>query len=466
MHHALLIGTLAITPTITPATPTTATTASPRTSVTRPAPVMEADHFDDPPAAADAFGLELVPDGVGVLASWLESDGDETAFRFARWTPAEDGVGTSGWSDAGTVVSRDDLFANWADRPAVRRLGDGSLLAHHLQHISDGTYAYGVRLSRSTDDGRTWTDHGWLHDDARAVEHGFVSMQPTPDGLVAVWLDGRAMPEQHAGDGHGHGGHGHGDGEMSIRVATLDDEQWSGVGTTAATSTLLDPRTCECCDTDLAWTASGPVVVYRDRGAAEERDIAIVRRVDGRWSTPSLVARDDWRIEGCPVNGPEIAAVGDRVIVAWFTASPGDGDEPRPPRVLVATSDDGGATFAPPQVVSESTLGRVDLAMLPGGDAVVAWVDLQASEDPEAPGGSARGDDGASGSIRLRRIARDGRCGPVRTIAPIDLGRRAGFPRIVVLPPNERTGGETALLIGWRDEAEPGIRTVVAEPPR
>ena len=42
MHHALLIGTLAISPTITPAIPTTAIAASPQTPVARPAPVMEA----------------------------------------------------------------------------------------------------------------------------------------------------------------------------------------------------------------------------------------------------------------------------------------------------------------------------------------------------------------------------------------------------------------------------------------
>lgn len=421
---------------------------------------------DDPPAQPAAFGLELTPDGDGVLATWLEPDGDDTALRVARWSPGGDDLDSGGWSEARTVTSRDDLFANWADRPAVRRLADGSLLSHHLQHISTGTYAYGVRLSRSTDDGRTWTDLGWLHDDDRAVEHGFVSMQPTSDGIVAVWLDGRAMPEQKAGDDHGHGGHGHGGGDMSIRTATLGNASFGQADFTPEASRLLDGRTCECCDTDLALTSAGPVVVYRDRAADEARDISIVRRIEESWTAPLSISKDDWRIEGCPVNGPEVAAAGDRVVVAWFTAGPGDADEPRPPRVLVATSDDAGATFSSPMVISESTLGRVDLAMLPGGDAVVCWVDLEPFEETNTGEAAGTPDDGVAGSIMVRRVRRDGTLGPIQPIASMDLGRRAGFPRLAILPPDERTGAGADMLVAWRDETNPGLRTLVTKPPR
>lgn len=422
----------------------------------------------DPPAAAGAFGVETSADGTGVIATWIESDGTTATIRMSRFDP---GAGHDGdedraaWTDPFTVTERDDLFANWADRPSVRRLADGSLLSHDLRKIADGTYAYGVRLQRSTDDGATWSDLGWLHDDARAVEHGFASIVATPRGAVAVWLDGRDMPEQVADDhDHGHD-HGHG-GSMTLRAVAFDPTSMEAVGSPASTG--LDARVCECCDTDLAWTSEGPVIVYRDRGPNEERDISIVRLVDGDWTMPMPVHRDDWRIEACPVNGPAIAATGRRVVVAWYTAATGDSEQPMPPRVLVSTSDDAGATFTEPAVVSESTVGRVDVTMLPGGDAIVSWVDLlEPSAGPlgDLGIGAARDLDGERGSLACRRLRRDGTLGPVSRIAGMHLGRRAGFPRLEVLPVDERSGLGPRLFAIWRDEDADRIRAVTLAPP-
>jgi len=65
------------------------------------------------------------------------------------------------------------------------------------------------------------------------------------------------------------------------------------------------------------------------------------RHVDGAWANPVATGAEGWEIEGCPVNGPAIAAAGDRVAVAWFTAA---GDTPR---VRFASSTDGAASFGP-----------------------------------------------------------------------------------------------------------------------
>ena len=112
-----------------------------------------------------------------MLASWIEpGDRGNQSIRFSRFgaSLADDGSDLR-WSEARTVHDGNGLFANWADRPAVRRSSDGSLIAHRLQKMGSGTYAYGVMLSRSTDEGASWSDLGWLHDDDQAVEHGFVS---------------------------------------------------------------------------------------------------------------------------------------------------------------------------------------------------------------------------------------------------------------------------------------------------
>lgn len=403
----------------------------------------------DPPAGTSSYAVGLHPDGDGVIATWIESVDGIGTIRTSRLGFDES---KPAWSDPSTVAAGDDLFLNWADRPKVRRGADGSLLAHHLQKISEGTYAYGVRLSRSTDDAASWQDLGWLHDDQRAVEHGFVSMAPMREGTMAAWLDGRQMTEQKAGDGHGHG---HGGGPMSLRAAVVPSEP-GGV----PVSTGLDARVCECCDTDMAATSGGPILVYRDRGPNEERDISIVRWIDGTWSTPAPVHRDGWIIDGCPVNGPSVAASKSEVVVSWFTAAPGTDEAPLAPRVLLARSTDGGETFGSPSVLSNTTIGRTDLVPLSDGGFLACWVDTRESN----PVGTPVDRDPGVGSVALARISMDGTVGPTDLLAPIELGRRSGFPRMAVVPPNEIDGSPLRVLVAWRDERSDRIQARLVDP--
>ena len=270
------------------------------------------------PAPAGSAQPQLTVSPRGVLLSWIERAGDEASLRFAERT-------ASGWTEARTVASGKDWFVNWADVPSVVRLDDGTVYGHWLQKSGSGTYAYDVRLARSTDDGRTWTPSFTPHHDGTQTEHGFASLFQMPGaGLGLVWLDGRAMK---GGDHEGHGGGG---GAMSVRAATFDARG------TQTGETAVDLRVCECCPTAAAVTADGPIVAYRDRSEGEIRDIYISRLTGGTWSEPAPVHRDNWKIAACPVNGPALSANGRNVAIAWFTAQ---GDEGH---VFAAFSADAG----------------------------------------------------------------------------------------------------------------------------
>jgi hypothetical protein len=142
------------------------------------------------------------------------------------------------------------------------------------------------------------------------------------------------------------------------------------------------------------------------------RDIYTVRNSKGTWTSPDAIHADDWKINGCPVNGPSIAADNRRVAVAWFTQA---GDQAR---VKLAFSDDAGATFGQPVIVDDGqAVGRVDVLLLPDGSALVCWL----SGTVEA------------GEIKVRRIAKDGAPGPISTIAKTDISRSSGFPRMARL---------------------------------
>ncbi len=358
----------------------------------------------DPPARPGALGPNLSLDGNTVLLSWLEpphprvkpQDGNY-ALRLSRF---ENGR----WSEPATVASGTDFFANWADFPSVTPDARGRLLATWAAKSGGETYAYDVRLALSKDRGRTWKPLGAAHDDKTTTEHGFVSAVPEGDRIRLFWLDGRET----AGGG----------GAMTLRTALIGD----AVGK----SEVLDRKVCDCCQTGAAATASGAVVVYRDRSNAEVRDVAVVRHLGNRWTTPKPVHRDGWEIGGCPVNGPAIAAAGRRVAVAWYTQA---ADRPR---VEVAFSNDGGASFGPPAVVdARDPLGRVDVALDANGDALVLWV----------------GSEGKSAAIRLARVTPAGRVGPALPVAATDASRSSGFPRV------ERAGD--TLVVAWIEASEP-----------
>jgi hypothetical protein len=346
--------------------------------------------------------LTVSPDG-RVYLSWIERLG-EGRYSLRLVTKERDG-----WSSPRVIAEGPNWFVNWADFPSMIALPDGSLAAHWLVKNGPGTVDYEVTIARSFDGGQTWEKPFVPHRDGKRTEHGFVSLFATKDGaLGAVWLDGREMKP-------GSPGHDHGDGEMTLRYAKVKRDG------TLTDEAALDARVCECCQTSAALTAEGPIVVYRDRSVEEIRDISILRWQKGKWSEPRPVFRDNWQINGCPVNGPSVAATERRVAVAWYTAVDNQ------PRVKLAFSADAGETFtAPIKVDGGNPAGRVDVQLLPDGSAIVSWLEKLSS---------------GGGEVRVRRVRPDGKLGAAVTVSAPGAARSNGFPQMV------RVGDE--LIFAW-----------------
>jgi hypothetical protein len=306
------------------------------------------------------------------------------------------------WSEPVTISEGLEFFANWADLPGVVEAGNGELFAHWLAKTGSDTYAYSIFLARSSDGGESWLPEGQLNSDDIEAEHGFVSWIAEERGARAFWLDGREMPSG---------------GSMSLRTVA--------VGEVAGPEEVLDDRTCECCSTSVAGTTDGPVVVYRDRSAAEIRDVGVVRRDGEGWSTSKIVHADGWRIQGCPVNGPEIAARGEEAVVAWFTGA-GSVAADSGPAVNIAFSSDGARRFGAPIVVDGTApIGRVDVAFDDAGSAWVSWM-RQVGDVAE---------------VRLQQAGESGLSGESLLAAVTSPARAAGFPRLVFL--------DEALYLCW-----------------
>lgn len=381
------------------------------------------------PAASVAGEPVEVPAGVGSMAptlaattdgavlTWLEPAGDGHVFQYARY---RDGA----FGPAREIARGENWFANWADLPALAVLPGGDWVAHWLEKSGPAVYAYDVRVVRSRDQGKTWSQPRSPHRDGTRTEHGFVSYYPAGDDRAGmVWLDGRET----GGDGHS--------GTMTLRTAEIaGDSSLSG-------RALLDDSVCDCCQTAAAITAEGPVVAYRgrrfDSDGGEIRDIYLVRRAGSQWSEPVRVHADGWRIAGCPVNGPAMIAKGREVVVAWFTMAGGV------PRVRLARSADGGRSFGPVREFSTDTaMGRVDLAWH-GRGFVLSWLDGA----------------GADAALRLAAF-RDG-VEPVAETAleRVSGARASGFPRLAGL-------GDAGMLVAWTgtDQGRRGVQVARIPP--
>jgi len=371
------------------------------------------------PAAANSAQPQLSVSKRGVLLSWIERTGDLATLKFAERTAA-------GWTAAQTIASGRDWFVNWADVPSVLRLPSGAIVAHWLQKSGPSTYAYDVRLSHSTDDGKTWSASYLPHHDGTPTEHGFASLFPMGEGFGLVWLDGRAMK---GGEGHD----GHGTGAMSVRFGQFD-KSFKQIAESA-----VDTRVCECCPTAAAVTAEGIVTAYRDRSDAEIRDNYIARFVNGKWTAPQPVFNDNWKIAACPVNGPALAAAGRTVAMTWFTVKQEQG------QAYLAFSDDAGATFARPIRIDDGgSLGRVDVELLPDGAALATWIEFA---DQRA-------------QFRARRIDRHGTRSTPVTVAGIAGSRASGYPRAAI------AGRE--VVFAWTESVDGGglqVRTAAARLP-
>ena len=353
--------------------------------------------------------------GTRVYMSWIDLQRDSThALRFSVLNGRQ-------WSLPRTIAvsEKGGWFVNWADFPSVLAVDDNRLVAHWLVRSGAGRYAYNVQVAQSRNRGRTWTHAGVLHRDSSEAEHGFVSLGRVGNTVGAVWLDGRKHATAKS----------EGEGEMTLQFATLDS-----LGIPAG-ETELDPRVCDCCQTAMAVTSAGPIVAYRDRSPSEVRDIAVVRLVNGHWTTPRLIHGDNWTIPACPVNGPAIAASGRNVVAAWFTGADNRS------RINVAFSSNAGKTFRRPIRIDDGEpAGRVDVQLMDDGAALISWLERV----------------GPRAEVRVKRVTAKGHVSKAKTITVSSGERASGFPQMIY------RGSD--VVFAWTMPGRPArVRTAILE---
>ncbi|WP_424000199.1 hypothetical protein [Maribacter sp. IgM3_T14_3] len=364
------------------------------------APVSMIEDMISPAGESSALPHLMSNKDVAML-SWVETSNDTMATL--RYSQLIDG----NWQEAQNIWSGTDWFVNWADYPMITE-NNGNLWSHVLKKSTAGTYSYDVKMNVKPKGATNWITGLELHTDGTPTEHGFVSIMPYNNNFFVNWLDGRNTEENKAGER----------GAMTLRG-----------GVVSATGKLLeeyelDDSTCECCQTTSAITDNGPVVIYRNRSEDEIRDISIVRQVKGEWTAPKVIHEDDWQIKGCPVNGPKVDALGNNLVVAWFTGVSNK------QKVQITFSSDGGAEFSEPVLVAEGAImGRVDVLWMDEDNAIVSWME---ANDKTA-------------LFKAMVVNKDGTISKKKVITEMVDSRKSGFPQMEIV--------EEILYFAWTEQA-------------
>lgn len=242
-----------------------------------------------------------------------------------------------------TITGGDGWMLHWADLPGAAGSVSDLYAWHQLKNPADA-HASDIRLYRAV--GNRWEGPFEVHAPTPVGEHAFVSASALPDGTFGMaWL----QPSP-AGKGT----------ELAFR------SYHTGKATDIV---VLDSLVCDCCPTAMAGTDSTVIVAYRDRSPDNVRDISYQVWDRGVWSGPKPLGAEGWQIDGCPVNGPAVAARGPYAVIVWWTQVNGQGE------VRYALSENYGWDFGPAKRLDEANpIGQVGAAMDEEGDALLTWV--------------------------------------------------------------------------------------------
>ncbi|MDA0757430.1 MAG: sialidase [Bacteroidetes bacterium] len=323
--------------------------------------------------------------------SWISSKKeDKASLYFSQFKKGK-------WIKPQKIAYGSDWFVNWADFPA-HAINEDLIITSYLKKSASGTYTYDVILNLQKLSGEKIKEDFILNTDGAKAEHGFVSIIPNNNkGFFVTWLDGRNTVEKKL-DGHHK--------PMTIRFAEITNTG------DVINESELDTAVCDCCQTSIAMTNNGPIIVYRDRSEKEVRDIYTIRNINGVWEEPNLLHNDGWIINGCPVNGPKVAVNSTNLAVAWFTVVNNN------PLVNVSFSKNNGDSFGTPFKLNDhGAIGRVDVAFLNNEEVIVSYMEV----------------DDIGTYLRIKKVSVNGKISKPITISKIDGGRNTGVPQLEII---------------------------------
>ncbi|MCC5888775.1 MAG: hypothetical protein JJT88_20240, partial [Gammaproteobacteria bacterium] len=203
---------------------------------------------------------------------------------------------------------------NGESRPKIALGRDRAIFVTWTRRI-EGRFAGDVYFSRSLDGGQSFDAPRFMRDTPEPTSHRFDALAVTPSGrLYVAWIDKRDLAAAEAQGQEDFAG-------ASIYFAVSDDD-----GATFGPNRRAATQSCECCR--LAMTvADGERVrlLWRHVFDGSIRDHALAELHPTGASDLQRVSHEEWMLQGCPHEGPHMAAGADGEHMVWFSGAPDAG---------------------------------------------------------------------------------------------------------------------------------------------
>ncbi len=194
------------------------------------------------------------------------------------------------------------LHAEGMPKIAFRKNGD--VFAVYEVKIKSATnpYAGEIHYIYSTD-GKNWSQPARVHaDSSKDKGRSFFDITSLSNGEIGIcWLDTSF-----------------GTSGRPVKFAqTAANHSFVG-------ETVVDSLACECCRTAITSGPDGRIdIVFRDILNDSIRDISVSSSSNqgNSFTQAQCFSGDNWNINGCPHNGPDVVSDNNNIYASWFTGS-------------------------------------------------------------------------------------------------------------------------------------------------
>lgn len=237
------------------------------------------------------------------VISWIEKDSEGTpSFYFAKWD-ADKEI----FSGQKNIPIEQNASIHAEGMPKIAVKGDGTVIAIYETStpLENSRFGLGdIRFVSSVDGGHSWSAPQSIQsENVQAVSRSFSGIQRLDDGEVGVSYLGTHLNKEI-------------EGRPVLFAKTNQDHVFEK-------ETLIDSTACECCRTALSSNGLGKVhLVYRDLLPGSIRDISVSHsdNLGLSFSAPTPFSADQWKVEGCPHNGPSVVSSHENTYIVWFSA--------------------------------------------------------------------------------------------------------------------------------------------------
>ena len=311
-----------------------------------PLPARQAAVVPGPP-------VTLAVPGRANATPWLAAQGAHVAVVWAATAASRSDIFVAMSADAGatfappvqvnTVAGEGRVNGEIPPRVALRARAGAAPDVVVAWNAKD--QATGIKVARSVDGGATFSPPVPLQSPGAAGDRGWHALALDDEGVAHVlWLDHRGLAGPKAGHAHDAAA------DDGLAMAQKSSLYYAAYGASARPERALTPGVCYCCKSAVVALPGGTLVsAWRHVFPGNMRDMAFtVSRDRGRtFAPPARVSADGWAINGCPDDGPALAADPDaRVHIVWPTVIPGA--EPTGALFYSMWRDDGDVCAAQP----------------------------------------------------------------------------------------------------------------------